>query len=249
METTILDLNLNLNLKSESESELKLESSNRESSNRESSNRESTNIETKYVKNVYDAIATHFDNTRSYKWSWVNDFLNTLKINSIVYDVGCGNGRNMINNNSNNLIFTGIDNCENFVTLCKSKNLNVINANMTSIPLKSNSADAILCIAVFHHLENTENRVKALLEMKRLIKIKGQILLSTWSINQPQKTRRSFNNYGNNIVLYNKYGTLYERFYYIFKIDELHKLFTLCGLTIIDYKYDCGNEIFTLIKR
>ena len=244
METTILDLNLNLNLKSESESELKLESSNRESSNRES-----TNIETKYVKNVYDAIATHFDNTRLYKWSWVNDFLNTLKINSIVYDVGCGNGRNMINNNSNNLIFTGIDNCENFVTLCKSKNLNVINANMTSIPLKSNSADAILCIAVFHHLENTENRVKALLEMKRLIKIKGQILLSTWSINQPQKTRRSFNNYGNNIVLYNKYGTLYERFYYIFKIDELHKLFTLCGLTIIDYKYDCGNEIFTLIKR
>ena len=233
METTILDLNLNLNLKSESES----------------SNRESTNIETKYVKNVYDAIATHFDNTRLYKWSWVNDFLNTLKINSIVYDVGCGNGRNMINNNSNNLIFTGIDNCENFVTLCKSKNLNVINANMTSIPLKSNSADAILCIAVFHHLENTENRVKALLEMKRLIKIKGQILLSTWSINQPQKTRRSFNNYGNNIVLYNKYGTLYERFYYIFKIDELHKLFTLCGLTIIDYKYDCGNEIFTLIKR
>jgi ubiquinone/menaquinone biosynthesis C-methylase UbiE len=210
---------------------------------------ETNSIETSHVKNVYEEIATHFDNNRSYKWSWVSEFLNTLKTNSVVYDIGCGNGRNMINNNAKNLIFSGIDNCENFVTLCKSKNLNVINANMTNIPFKSNSADAILCIAVFHHLENKENRVKALLEMKRLIKIGGKIMLSTWSINQPQKTRRSFNNYGNNIVLYNKYGQIYERFYYIFKIDELHQLFTLCGLTIIDYKYDCGNEIFTLIRN
>jgi ubiquinone/menaquinone biosynthesis C-methylase UbiE len=229
MDTAILNPNLNY----------ELESSKREYSN---------NIETKYVKNVYESIATHFDNTRSYKWSWVNEFLNSLKANSIIYDIGCGNGRNMINNNSKNFIFTGIDNCEKFVTLCKSKNLNVINANMTAIPLKSNSADAILCIAVFHHLENKENRVNALLEMKRLIKIGGKIMLSVWSINQPQKTRRSFNNYGNNIVLYNKFGQLYERFYYIFKIDEMHQLFTLCGLTIIDYKYDCGNEIFTLTK-
>jgi len=229
MDTAILNPNLNY----------ELESSKREYSN---------NIETNYVKNVYESIATHFDNTRSYKWSWVNEFLNSLKANSIIYDIGCGNGRNMINNNSKNFIFTGIDNCEKFVTLCKSKNLNVINANMTAIPLKSNSADAILCIAVFHHLENKENRVNALLEMKRLIKIGGKIMLSTWSINQPQKTRRTFNNYGNNIVLYNKFGQLYERFYYIFKIDEMHQLFTLCGLTIIDYKYDCGNEIFTLTK-
>ena len=210
---------------------------------------EANNIETSHVKNVYEEIARHFDNNRSYKWPWVSEFLNTLKTNSVVYDIGCGNGRNMINNNAKHLIFSGIDNCENFVTLCKSKNLNVINANMTCIPLKSNSADAILCIAVFHHLENKENRIKALLEMKRLIKISGKIMLSTWSINQPQKTRRTFNNYGNNIVLYNKYGQIYERFYYIFKIDELHQLFTLCGLTIVDYKYDCGNEIFTLIRN
>lgn len=205
-------------------------------------------IENTNVKNIYEAISSHFNNTRLYKWSWVSEFLNTLKTNANVYDIGCGNGRNMINNNSKNLLFTGIDNCENFVSLCKSKDLNVINANMIDVPLKSNSADAILCIAAFHHLENKENRVKALLEMKRLIKLGGKIMLSVWSINQPQKTRRSFNNYGNNIVLYNKFGTIYERFYYIFKIDELHQLFTLCGLTIADYKYDCGNEIFTLVK-
>ena len=136
-----------------------------------------------------------------------------------------------------------------FTDAFKSKDLNVLYGNMTSIDLPSASADALICIAVFHHLENKENRIKALLEMKRLLKHNGKILLSVWSINQPPKTRRSFNNYGNNIVLWNKYGKIYERFYYIFKVDELKTLFNLCGLAITNYEFSCGNEIFTLIKK
>ena len=91
-------------------------------------------------------------------------------------------------------------------------------SNITEIPFKSNSADAILCIAVLHHLSSNENRIKALLELKRIIKPNGKILLSVWSINQPAKTKKSFNNYGNNIVLWNSYGKIYERYYYIFKL-------------------------------
>ena len=109
--------------------------------------------------------------------------------------------------------------------------------------------DAILCIAVFHHLSNYENRLNALFEMKRLLKPNGKILLSVWSINQPSKTRRTFNNYGNNIVLWDNNGKIYERYYYIFQIDELKNLFKKTGLTIIKHEYNCGNEIFTLIKN
>jgi len=205
-------------------------------------------IEENQVRTIYEEIADHFDNSRQYKWSWVNTFLNELRKDSTVYDIGCGNGRNMVNNNAKNLNFIGIDNCENFVKICRSKNLNVHYGNITAIPCANASADALMCIAVFHHLESKENRVKALLEMKRLLKPNGTILLSVWSINQPQKTRRSFNNYGNNIVLWNKFGKIYERFYYIYKLDELKQLFNLCGLTIKNYEYDCGNEIFTLVK-
>ena len=207
------------------------------------------NIEETQVKNVYEEIASHFDNTRVYKWPCVNEFLDELTNDSIVYDLGCGNGRNMINNNTQNIHFTGIDNCESFVKICKSNKLNVFNGNIMKVPLESGSADAILCIAVFHHLATVENRIIALYEMKRLLKNTGKILLSVWSINQPQKTRRSFNNYGNNIVLWNKFGRIYERFYYIFKLEELKYLFNKCGLIIIEYEYSCGNEIFTLIKK
>ena len=151
-------------------------------------------LETIYVKEVYEEIAPHFSNTRVNKWSWVIDFLDSLKKDSIVYDLGCGNGRNM---DHGSLKFVGIDNCESFITICESKNLSVINSNITKIPLNNNSADAIICIAVFHHLSSSENRIQSLLEMKRLIKSGGKILLSTWSINQPQKTRRTFKSRNN----------------------------------------------------
>jgi len=203
------------------------------------------NLETTYVKEVYEEIAPHFSNTRSYKWCWVIDFLNSLKKSSIVYDLGCGNGRNM---DHGSLKFIGIDNCESFVSICENKKLSVINSNITKIPLDNSSADAIICIAVFHHLSSMENRIKALLEMKRLVKPGGKILLSTWSINQPQKTRRTFNNYGNNIVLWNSFGKIYERYYYIFKLDEITELIKRAGLIILNYEYSCGNEIFSLMK-
>ena len=156
------------------------------------------NLETTYVKEVYEEIAPHFSNTRSYKWSWVIDFLDSLKTDSIVYDLGCGNGRNM---DHGSLKFIGIDNCESFVSICKNKNLSVINSNITKIPLNNNSADAIICIAVFHHLSSVENRVQSLLEMKRLVKPGGKILISTWSINQPQKTRRTFNKDRKSVII------------------------------------------------
>ena len=60
--------------------------------------------------------------------------------------------------------------------------------------------------------------------MKRLIKPECKILLSVWSINQPAKTKKSFDKYGDNIVLWNNYGTIYERYYYIFKIDEINTI-------------------------
>mgnify|MGYP001227276870 FL=1 len=147
----------------------------------------------------------------------------------------------------NNLNFIGIDNCNNFIDICKEKNLNVINSNILTIPLQEQIADAIICIAVFHHLSTEENRLNALLEMKRLIKPNGKILLSVWSFEQPKKINRTFNEYGNNIVLWNNnQGKIYERYYYIFKIDEILKLFKLAKLNVISHEYSVGNEIFVL---
>ena len=208
-------------------------------------NNEILNIEKDKVKDIYEIIAHHFSNTRIYTWYWITDFINSISLNSTIADIACGNGRNMLFKDYN---FIGIDNCEKFVKMCIEKKLNVKLGNMIDIPLLNKSCDAVICIAAFHHLSNETNRILCLLELKRILKDNGEILLSVWSINQPKKTRRTFKKYGDNIISWNKFGIIYDRYYYIFQIFEIYNLFKKSGLYVKEHKYDCGNEIFILKK-
>lgn len=204
-------------------------------------NNNSASFETINVKETYEQIAYHFNKRRIFTWSWIDEFINNLPNNSFIYDIGCGNGRNM---QFKQHTFIGIDNCNKFIDICKQKNMLVLLSNMTKINLPDNSADSIICIAVFHHLSTHDNRIKALNEMKRLIKPNtGKILLSVWSIYQPKKTRITFKKYGDVMVDWNK---THLRYYYIYQINEILNLFNEVGLTVLEHKYDTGNEIFVL---
>ena len=195
------------------------------------------------VRKVYDEIADHFDGTRTYTWQWIADIITSLPKQSLIYDIGCGNGRNMSIPNYN---FIGVDNCDKFVNMCLKKKLNVVQSDMCCLPFKSDSADAVMSIASFHHLYTEERREKALLEMKRVVKPNGIILLSVWSIEQPKKTRRTFDKHGDTIVKWDKYGEIHERYYYIFDLKEILELFDKCGLHMIQTTWECGNEVFIL---
>ena len=199
------------------------------------------------VRNIYNEIADHFDDTRSYKWNWITDFINYYSSKDILYDIGCGSGRNITPYFDDFPICYGIDNCPKFIEICKNKGLQVYESDMTELPFDTNSADAIISIASFHHLSTTERRIKCLTEIKRIIKPDCKILLSVWSIKQPKKTRRTFT-YGDNIVPWNSNGIIYDRYYYIFDINEILKMFKKVGLQLLEYKWNCGNEVFVLTK-
>lgn len=210
-------------------------------------------IEEISVKKVYNIIAPHFDNTRHYKWLWISEFMDTLPNNSLIYDIGCGNGRNMDYKNHR---FKGIDNCENFVSICQKKGLDVQQGDMTNLPFDNNSTDHLINIAAFHHLSTCERRVKALQEFKRVLKPGGKILLSIWSKFQPEKTKRSFEKYGDNYVPWKEPNSksnsdcseIQMRYYYIFRLNELLNLISESGLNLIETKWNCGNEILILQK-
>lgn len=201
------------------------------------------NIETTNVLQVYSKIANHFNDTRQYKWLWIEKFVKKYNKTDVLYDIGCGSGRNL----SENII--GVDNCDEFLSICKNKGHNVRKGCMTELPFNDMSCDGIISIASFHHLSTHQRRLKALKEMKRVLrnnnKEKNKILLSVWSIEQPEKTRRRFK-YGDNFVSWNKNGEIYNRYYYIFKKDELINLFNQAGLCIVSHEWYCGNEVFIL---
>jgi len=190
------------------------------------------------VKNSYNKISNEFKCTRIFTWKWTDIFIQSLQDNCTILDIGCGTGRNLIYKNVN---IIGID-----ISIEQLKNCNseCVNGDMVALPFRNNMFDNILCIASFHHLSTIERRKGALYEMYRILKKGGKILLSVWSIKQPKKTRRNFQKYGDTIVNWRKI----PRYYYIFEINEIKNLI-IKYFKIIDYKWDCGNEIFTLVKE
>lgn len=61
--------------------------------NLEIKNNVAMELEKNYVHNVYDAIASHFSDTRQKPWPNVLDFVMSFDTGSILIDVGCGNGK------------------------------------------------------------------------------------------------------------------------------------------------------------
>ncbi len=62
------------------------------------------------------------------------------------------------------------------------ENIHFLESTKTSIPLDDNSIDTIVCYDVFEHVEKPE---KALLEINRILKPGGQILIGTWGWKHP----------------------------------------------------------------
>ncbi len=197
------------------------------------------------VKNIYENISNEFSEKRMTKWNWIDNFIYSFPKYSTLLDLGCGSGRNMEYNDYN---FYGIDNCINFINIANKKNLNVLLSDMTKIPFNNNTFDGIIIIASFHHLSTIERRQKCLQELNRTLNKTGKILLSIWSINQShnKKLNNKFN-YGDNIVPFkdNKGNILGNRYYYIFKIDEIIELLSKY-FTIISHEWIHGNEVFIL---
>lgn len=199
------------------------------------------NPDTFKVKEVYERIAEHFNEKRFSKWDWIEEFLDEFPANSLVYDIGCGSGRNIRPG------MIGVDNCDNFLKISNSKGKDVIKGDMRYLPLDDNTGIGMICIAAFHHLSTREDRLKALLEFKRVLKIGAKIMISVWSINQGENRKLKFY-YGDNIVPWNNNGTIYERYYYIFENEEIKKLFQEAGLRLVKHFWNHGNEIYILKK-
>ncbi len=180
-------------------------------------------IETIYVKNVYDTIATHFDNTRYRPWTCVENFLDTVPQGSSIGDIGCGNGKNMLY--KKDCLNYGCDFSNQLVNICVKKNLNVIYGDVLNIPYRTESFDYTICIAVIHHLSTVEKRVKAIKELQRVTKKGGKILILVWAFEQEDNSKRHFKRQDNFVDWKDKQQNLLgKRYYYVFKKNELESL-------------------------
>lgn len=224
-------------------------------------NKTLTNFDNIDCSEVYNKIASEFKNSRSYEWKWVSDFITRVLLEKEatedvetntklrILDIGCGGGRNIKSYTNDKIEMIGLDNSSEFIRLCREDNLPVIWGNMIDIPCEEMEFDHLLSVASFHHLSTLDARLKCLCEMNRILKMNGLVLMSVWSFIQPDKTKRKFDHYGHTLVPWKRLdGKVFDRYYYIFKLDELISLFKQCGFYVCSNIWSCGNEVFTLKK-
>jgi alkylated DNA repair protein alkB family protein 8 len=210
--------------------------------NLETVGRDPCSLENMYVKDVYDKIGDNFSHTRHSTWPGVREFIMSLPENSMVLDAGCGNGKNMQIRKSIDII--GCDLSETLLEICKDKGLNVVKANIIDLPFKNESFDAVICIAVLHHLSTYERRQLAFNELFRVVKPGGKIYIEVWAYEQ--KLSKKFISVENTDKDYFvTWDNKYKRFYHLFDKDEMIKMFSPMNA---DIEYTKDNWVAILTK-
>jgi ubiquinone/menaquinone biosynthesis C-methylase UbiE len=216
---------------------------------------------------TFDEIAPHFDVTRYKPWPESKRFISTLPKNSMVLDLGCGNGRNSIYLAKEGMRVIGIDFSLGLIKIAKNKlewkeilsHVNLLQGDIASLPLKNEYVDSVLYIATIHHLPDPEERLKSLCEVKRCLKPGGKALVSAWAQEQEKfkdELVRSEENkdkgfeYGDIFLPWKmKNGRVFQRYYHLFSKDEFYDLIEKCGLEAKRIFWSSDNHYAELRKR
>ncbi|XP_036420763.1 probable tRNA methyltransferase 9B [Colossoma macropomum] len=142
-------------------------------------------LERDHVHSVYERIAPFFNDSRYKAWPRVKQFLLEQKPGSIVADVGCGNGKYMHINDS--IFKLGCDVCRPLVDSAWSQGHEVQLCDGLRLPYRDGCFDAVLSIAVIHHMSTKERRIRALKEMARTLRVGGRIMIYVWAMEQKRR--------------------------------------------------------------
>ena len=205
--------------------------------------------EKRYVHSTYQIIYKHFDNSRAYLWKSVKEFLDIIPPNSIILEVGSGNGKNLIRRKD--CVNIAIDLCSEFCTITQYKNIDSVIANNLMLPIKSNSIDYLLSIAVIHHLSSYSRRMECLKELVRVLCPKGKLLIQVWAFEQSDKSRNKFTQQENLVEFKSPDKTIKElRYYYVFRKNELEEMImNIDDIKLISSYWECGNWVVILEKN
>uniref|UniRef100_A0AC35U0V7 S-adenosyl-L-methionine-dependent tRNA methyltransferase ABH8 n=1 Tax=Rhabditophanes sp. KR3021 TaxID=114890 RepID=A0AC35U0V7_9BILA len=139
-------------------------------------------LESTYVQEVYENIADHFDETRYSQWKAVSNFIDGLAPYSVLLDLGCGNGKYLIR--EDNLIKIGSDLCFNLCRIASKKKCDVVQGDILNLPFKHDLADAVISIAVIHHMSTEARRIQAFQQLANVLKVGGRGCVTVWAMDQ-----------------------------------------------------------------
>jgi len=143
----------------------------------------------KVEKNIFNDTASYYDEilpphiSEHYLEKRISFFSRYLKHNSRILDVGCGTGRLMINLSRGDRL--GIYGCDNSMGMLKNaperSKMHIACCISDHLSYKADTFDAVVSVAVFHHLYSETIALQTIREMIRVVKKGGKVII--WDAN------------------------------------------------------------------
>jgi len=86
----------------------------------------------------------------------------------------------------------GCDRSQRLLDICVDKQNEVICCDALKVPYRSCAFDAVICVAVLHHLSTEAHRISALKELLRITRSGGLIDIQVWAFEQEEGSRKRF---------------------------------------------------------
>ncbi|MFH1235474.1 MAG: class I SAM-dependent methyltransferase [Parcubacteria group bacterium] len=160
-----------------------------------------TNTADKIVEKTradYEAIAKAFTESRTNLWEEAHYFGQYLQDNVAVLDLGCANGRLLKLFEKHKVAYTGVDENAMFLQAAgkyaktfSNVTATFVQSDMRKLPFADNSFDRAFCIASLHHVPSSEYQLQAIIEMYRVLKPGGLLLMTNWELaSQPRYVKK-----------------------------------------------------------
>jgi len=143
------------------------------------------------IRETYGRIASSYAASRTRPWPEVLEFVATLPPKSEILDIGCGHGRHAKPVAQAGYRVIGVDLCRSLLAIGKDASATALAriewvvGDASSLPIRSSTIDAALCVAVLHHLPTRDDRVAALTEVRRVLRPSGRAFISVWAKDNP----------------------------------------------------------------
>lgn len=188
----------------------------------------------------YETMAEEFSSTRYKPWPKIKQFLQNH--NGLLLDAGCGNGRNMPPNS------IGIDFSRGLLQQACIKNPQneFIEANILELPFIDSVFDNVMSVAVIHHLNSHERRIRAMDEMHRVLKKGGMLLIYVWD----KKAIKSgkFIDIGNDDYMVDWKNSGCMRYYHMYDLDTFTCFLKSTKFEVVELGTE-QESLFALLKK
>ncbi|MAH39332.1 MAG: SAM-dependent methyltransferase [Dehalococcoidales bacterium] len=187
------------------------------------------------IRDIFDQIAPSWYNFRH--WSIFTKELEVLAKRwqkGKLLNPGCAHGADFLPFKHNFELY-GVDFSPEMIKYAKKYalkfNLEVKLkvADVRHLPYPDETFDWAISVATYHHIKGKAERQKALGELKRVLKPRGEAFITVWNRNQPKFW---FKPKDIAIPWRQKSKTLY-RYYYLFSYGELEKLVKEAGFQVL----------------